>query len=395
VPEFPGLDTFRGRCFHTARWPEDARPFTGERVGVIGTGSSGVQLIPILAEQAGHLVVFQRTPAYSLPARNRALGPEQERVKADYPDYRERVRWTIGGVPLLPSEVSHLSALAVDEQVRRNEYQRRWEHGGNALTGAFVDLLADPEANRTAAEFVRERIRLSVRDPERARTLTPDYPYGSKRPCIDTGYFDTFNRDNVELVDLRTEPLAEITPGGVRTGRAEYPLDTLILATGFDAFTGALSRIRIVGREGVSLQQRWADGPRAFLGVGVHGFPNMFLITGPGSPSVLSNMVVSIEQHVDWITDLIRYTDEHGHEMVEPSDAAERGWMERVDAVARRTVYHGANSWYTGANVPGKPRQVLPYVGGVGSFRRRCDAVAAAGYRELTFTRSPAASRAS
>jgi cyclohexanone monooxygenase len=229
-----------------------------------------------------------------------------------------------------------------------------------------------------------------VHEPATTAALTPSYAYGAKRPCIDTGYYTTYNRPNVRLVDLRTQPLVDIVPEGVRTAGAVHPLDDLVLATGFDAFTGSLSKIHIAGRGGETLAQRWADGPRAYLGVGLAGFPNLFLVTGPGSPSVLSNMVVSIEQHIEWITELVRHTDEQGYDLVEPTPRAEQAWVEHTDQLARRTVYHGANSWYTGANVPGKPQVVLPYVGGVRSFRRTCDKVAAGGYQELRFTRCTA-----
>jgi cyclohexanone monooxygenase len=390
APGIAGLDDFAGRLLHTARWPEDAPDFTGQRVGVIGTGSSGIQVIPVLAQQAEELYVFQRTPAYSLPAHNRPLSAaEQDKIKANYPEYREQSRWSLTGVLPLPSEVSHRPALEVDPQARRAEYQRRWDHGGNAITGAFRDLLGSLEANATVSEFVREKIAALVHDPETAARLTPHYPYGAKRPCIDTGYFATYNRDNVRLVDLRAEPLTTVTPSGVRTLRdgeaTDYPLDVLVLATGFDAFTGSLSKIRITGPGGVTLASRWADGPQAFLGLAVAGLPNLFLITGPGSPAVLSNMVLSIEQHVEWIARLIEHVRAAGHTHVEVTREAEQAWTEHAAELAAATVYDSADSWYIGANVPGKPRVLLPYVGGVKAFRKRCEAVADGGYRGFAF----------
>ena len=391
IPDFPGLEEFTGRWFHTARWPTDGVELRGQRVGVIGTGSSGIQIIPIVAQQAQQLTVFQRTPAYSLPAHNRPLeDAQQDLVKRDYPAYRQRARRTVTGVAPLPSPISRGSALAVDAHTRLHEYQRRWEHGGNALTGAFADLLVNPEANESAAQFVRDKIAAVVQDPATAKALSPDYPYAAKRPCVDTDYYATFNRDNVTLVDLREQPLARITPRGVATealtGAAEYELDTLIFATGFDAFTGALSAIDIQGRNGLTLAEKWAAGPRAYLGAVVAGFPNLFLITGPGSPSVLSNMVVSIEQHVEWISELLGQLQRHGHDLVEPAQQAEDEWLAHSAELARRTVYDDAKSWYLGANVPGKPRVFLPYVGGVGAFAKHCASVAAGGYRELVFT---------
>jgi cyclohexanone monooxygenase len=385
VPGFPGRDTFAGRSFHTASWPDDV-DLTGQRVGVIGTGSTAIQLIPQLAARAEHLTVFQRTPAYSIPAHNRPLGAEQDAVKAEYAAFRARALTAALGIASLPGGTGKLSALEVSPETRRAEFQRRWEHGGIALAGAFHDLMSNPDANHEVAEFVRGKIAGTVRDPSVAERLTPRYPFGTKRPCIDIDYWETYNRPNVELVSLLDDPLVEITPDGVRTARAHHRLDALVYATGFDAFTGALSRIRIAGRSGRTLAEHWADGPGAFVGVGLAGFPNLFLVTGPGSPSVLSNMIVSIEQHVDWIADLVEHTEKHGHDLVEPTADAERDWMAHVDQMAGRTLYQGAQSWFTGANVPGKPLRMLAYVGGVPYFRKRCAAIRDGGYQELRFS---------
>jgi cyclohexanone monooxygenase len=387
TPDLPGLADFTGSAFHTARWPEPEPDLTDRRVGVIGTGSSGVQVIPMLAERAGHVHVFQRTPAYSLPARNRALpADELAAIKSTYPERRAHSRRTIGGTVGLSHEVSQNPTLSVNPDLRRAEYARRWSYGGQAMVGAFVDLLTDPAANECAATFIRDRIAETVRNPDVAEALTPrDYPFAAKRPCIDTNYYDTYNRDDVTLVDLRAEPLRTITPTGIATTRAEYDLDTLVLATGFDAYTGALARIHIAGRDGVTLADKWAGGPRAYLGCTLAGFPNLFLVTGPGSPSVLTNMVLAIEQHIDWIADLLTHMDKHGFERAEPLVAAESAWAEQSDTLARRTLYYQANSWFLGANVPGKPRLFLPYVGGLGRFGKHLTTVSDGGYQELIF----------
>jgi cyclohexanone monooxygenase len=387
TPEIPGLADFTGQAFHTARWPEPDPDLTGKSVGVIGTGSSGIQVIPMLAERAERLYVFQRTPAYSLPARNRPLpAGELDTIKLHYPQRRAHARRTMSGVVPLSNEVSRHPTMSVDPDTRRAEYERRWGYGGQAMVGAFVDLLSDADANESAAEFIRAKISDTVRDPATAAALTPrDYPFAAKRPCIDTDYFATYNRDNVELVNLREEPLVEVTPGGVATERAEYGLDVLVLATGFDAFTGALSKIRIIGRDGATLTRKWTGGPSAYLGCTLAGFPNLFLVTGPGSPSVLCNMVLGIEQHIEWLAELLTHMDKHGYDRVEPSAEAERQWAEHSDALARRTLYYRANSWFLGANVPGKPRLFLPYVGGVGRFGKELATVADNGYRELCF----------
>jgi cyclohexanone monooxygenase len=385
-PEAPGLESFEGDWYHTGQWPHEGVDLRGRRVGVIGTGSSGIQSIPIIAEQAAHLVVFQRTPNFSLPARNKPLDPEaQAAMKASYPALRERARRSYAGIAVpAPSE----SALAVDPDERRRRYEAAWAAGGlMSMTTTFADLIIDKAANDTAADFIRSKIREVVADPDLAEALTPtDHPFGTKRPCLDSGYFETFNRHNVTLVDLRRTPIVEIVPPGVRTTEAVHELDTLVFATGFDAMTGAVLRIDIRGRAGSPLKEKWAAGPRTYLGLATAGFPNLFMVTGPGSPSVLSNMVVSIEQHVDWIAGCLSFLRAHGIGAIEATLEAEDAWVEHVNELANGTLFPTANSWYVGANVPGKPRVFMPYVGGLPVYRATCDEVAADGYRGFRLT---------
>ncbi len=385
TPEVPGLDRFEGPWYHTGRWPHEGVDFTGQRVGVIGTGSSGIQSIPLIAEQAEHLTVFQRTPNFSMPARNAPLTPDfVEQCKADYPERRELARRSRVGVPLgVPTEEL---ATQADADEREQRFCAGWEKGTLfGLSATYADLLIDKAANETVAEFVRQRIREIVHDPETAEMLAPkDHPFGTKRPCLDTGYFSTFNRDNVALVNVRKDPIAEITAHGLRTADTEYDLDALVFATGFDAMTGPLLGIDIRGRNGVALRERWAEGPRSYLGVSVAGFPNLFTITGPGSPSVLSNMMVSIEQHVDWIVDCVTFARDRRSTTIEATAEAQDVWVDHVNEVAAFTLLPTANSWYMGANVPGKPRVFMPYIGGVDVYRQICDDVAAKDYEGFT-----------
>jgi cation diffusion facilitator CzcD-associated flavoprotein CzcO len=385
VPDIEGRETFAGRWYHTGRWPHEGVDFTGQRVAVIGTGSSAIQSIPIIAGQAARLFVFQRTPNYTVPARNAPLDPDYEqRVKAGYDEFRRQARESRVGFVV---ERSEESALAVAPEARQREYEKRWHRGGLGFSATFADLLIDQDANDTAAEFFRAQIRAIVRDPALAEALTPkDYPLGTKRLCVDTNYYATFNRDNVTLVDLRKTPIEAITPRGVRTRDAEYAVDSLVFATGFDAMTGALLKIDIRGRAGRTLREKWAAGPRTYLGLAIAGFPNLFTVTGPGSPSVLSNMIVSIEQHVDWIADCLVSLRAHDREAIEATVAAEDAWVAHVNDVGHTTLYPRAKSWYTGANVPGKPRVFMPYVGGVGVYRQKCDEVAAKGYEGFSLT---------
>jgi len=384
LPEVPGLERYRGRTHHTARWGKDEVRFDGLSVGVIGTGSSGIQSIPVIAEQAADLTVFQRTPNFSMPAGNRPLrSDEVAEMKANYRAWRELQRTSRAGIPA-PEATEFALAASADERAAR--YQAAWEKGDLvSLGGCYVDILLDPAANETAAEFIRSKIREVVHDPHTAETLSPrSFPFGTKRPCLDTGYYATFNRPNVHLVDLRKTPLVEFTEAGIRTSAADFEFDAIVFATGFDAMTGALTAIDIKNGNGVSLAAQWTAGPRTYLGVAMAGFPNLFTITGPGSPSVLSNMVVSIEQHVEWISDCISYLREHDYAAIEATEAAQAEWVQHVADVGSLTLFPRANSWYMGANVPGKPRVFLPYVGGVGAYRQKCDEVAATGYEGFT-----------
>ena len=380
LPEIPGIEGFEGRTFHTGRWPHEGVDFSGQRVGVIGTGSSGIQTIPRLAEQAAQLVVFQRTPNFSIPARNAPMDDAYERSWKDrYAELRQRARsdTTSGTV----YEKSEHKACEVDPALRQREYQRRWATGGVNFMHSFNDLMLDERSNATAAEFVRQQIRATVRDPVVAERLAPkDHPIGTKRICIDTDYFATYNRDNVALVDLRATPIECVTPTGVQTTTAHHALDSIVFATGYDAMTGALLNIDITGRSGRSLASAWHAGPRSYLGLMVAGFPNLFTVTGPGSPSVLSNMIFAIEQHVDWIADCLAWMRARGLDHIEADEQAQDDWVEHVNAVADRTLFPRAASWYVGANVPGKARVFMPYAGGVVPYRQKCDAVAAKGY---------------
>ena len=379
LPAFPGLDDFEGASYHTGAWPHEPVDFTGLRVGVIGTGSSAIQAIPLIAEQAGHLTVFQRTPNFSIPARNAAMDREREaEVKAEYPAFRARNNQMPAGLGADMNPM-HDAFEEVSLEERRRRFEERWEYGGFSFMASFADLLQSQEANDTAAEFVREKIRSIVRDPETADLLSPHNVIGCKRICLDSDYFETYNRADVSLIDVSSSPIEKITRSGLRVGGRDHELDAIVFATGFDAMTGALTRIDIRGRGGRSLRAKWEDGPRAYLGLGVAGFPNLFLITGPGSPSVLSNMLPSIEQHVDWIADCMSYLRERGHLAIEATPKAEDEWVAHVGEVADATLYPTCNSWYLGANVPGKPRVFMPYLG-FPPYVEKCNAVAANDY---------------
>jgi cyclohexanone monooxygenase len=385
LPNIPGRDSFAGASYHTGRWPHEGVDFTGQRVGVIGTGSSAIQSIPLIAEQAAELFVFQRTPTYSVPAHNRPLDPEERaRIKADYAAFREANKLTptaIGG-RLASTE---RGALEVPDEERRAIYEARWAEGGLTYLGAFTDLLVDAEANATAADFIRERIEEVVDDPDVAKKLMPDTVVGCKRMCVDTGYYATYNRPNVHLVDLRETPIEEITPEGIRTTDQQRDLDAIVFATGFDAMTGALNRIDITGRDGLLLRDAWEAGPRTYLGLGVAGFPNLFIVTGPGSPSVLTNMLVSIQHHVEWITDCIGRLRDQGVRRIEATPDAQDQWVDYVNTVADFTLFPSCNSWYLGANVPGKPRVFMPLLG-FPPYVERCADVAEKDYEGFALT---------
>src|SRR6266704_2436923 len=380
MPEIRGLDGFRGKVYHTGHWPHEAVDFTGQRVGVIGTGSSGIQSVPVIAGQASHLTVFQRTANFSIPARNAVLTEEERQAfRAKYPEVRHFAR--VESRNGIYTEMPDRGALDDGDNERRAQYEARWSHGGLTFMSVYNNLGLDKAANDTAADFVREKIAEIVEAPETAKLLQPtSHPIGTKRICIDSEYFSTFNRPNVTLVDIKSNPIEEITANAVRTGGKDYEVDALVLATGFDAMTGSVAKIDISGRNGETLNQKWAEGPRTYLGLMSAGFPNLFIITGPGSPSVLSNMIVSIEQHVDWITGCIAWLRDRGFEAMEAEKQAEDSWVAHVNEVAHGTLYPQANSWYMGATIPGKPRVFMPYIGGVGIYRQICNDVAAKGY---------------
>lgn len=384
LPDVPGIESFAGSIHHTGAWPPEGIDFSDRRVGVIGTGSSGIQAIPAIARQAAELVVFQRTANFSIPAWNGKLTPEaQQAFKDAYRQHRERAR-EVGTL----YEFSDKSATQVSQEEREREYWRRWNKGGVNFVHAFNDLMLDQAANDTIAEFVRSRIREAVKDPQVAESLCPkDHPLGSKRICVDTGYYETYNRANVTLVDLKKTPIERVLPHGVRTAGASFELDDLVCATGYDALTGAVLNIDLEGRAGQRLRQAWADGPRTLLGLMTRGFPNLFIITGAGSPSVLVNMVVGIEQHVEWISNCLAHLREAGLDTIEPTQQAQDAWVEHVNAAAERTLFPKANSWFLGANIPGKPRVFMPYVAKIGVYRRECQQIADEGYRGFELAR--------
>jgi cyclohexanone monooxygenase len=374
-PDFPGLASFGGQVVQTQRWPEDL-DLAGLRVGVIGTGSTGVQAIPQIAQEAEHLTVFQRTANFSVPARNRPLSePEQAEVRREYAERRRRNRYSQAGFP--ESGIPR-SALDFTPEERDKVYESAWEAGGGpAMIRAFADIGSNLESNATAAEFVRTKIAEIVEDPAVAAALSPtDHPIGAKRICVDTNYYATYNRKHVNLVDLKKTPIVDLVPGGVLTTDDIHEIDVLVLALGFDAVTGALVDIDIRGREGVPLKELWAPGPRTYLGLAMAGFPNLFTITGPGSPSVLGNVVVSIEQHVDFMIDLLVRASAVGADCVEVDPEAQDWWAAHVAERAELTLLASANSWYRGSNIEGKAKVVLPYTGGVGTFRQMCEEIA-------------------
>ena len=385
LPAIDGAESFTGPTYHTGQWPHEGVDFTGQRVGVIGTGSSAVQSIPIIAEQATHLTVFQRTPTYTVPAWNGPLDrAEVAEIKADYAGLRAANRMT--SVAFGARQVRNdVSALAVTEEERQAEYERRWKVGGLGFLGAYTDLLLDPEANETARRFVVSKLHEIVDDPELAAKLTPDQVIGCKRLCVDSGYWATFNRPNVSLVDLRDTPIESITPIGVRTSSAEHRLDALIYATGFDAMTGALDRIRVTGRAGLTLKEAWADGPRAYLGLMVAGFPNLFALTAPGSPSVLANMMEAIQHHVDLVGTIVAHLRAQGHAAIEAEVDAQEQWVDYVSSVGSFTLFPTCNSWYLGANVPGKTRVFMP-LPGFPTYVTQCEDILTDDYRGFAFT---------
>ena len=383
-PAFDGLDRFEGAWYHTGAWPHEKVSFAGQRVGVVGTGSSAIQSIPLIAAEARHLTVFQRQPNYTIPARNGPLDEaEYAAVRANYGELRQRAKQTMTGSWWHPNPVT---AAEMSDEARESELEARWQKGGLSFYGVFDDVLVNDRANGIATEFIRSKIRAQVRDPEVAELLSPHSYMGCKRICLDTDYFETYNRPNVTLVDISDAPIEEITRTGLRTGGKEYELDTIVFAIGFDAMTGPLLSIDIRGRDGQTLRSKWAEGPRTYLGLAIEGFPNLFTVTGPTSPSVLTSMVPTIEQHVNWIADCVANARACGRPRVEATREAEDRWMAHHEEVAAETLFPSCNSWYVGANVPGKPRTVTPYTGGMPAYMEKCEAVVANGYEGFSLS---------
>jgi cation diffusion facilitator CzcD-associated flavoprotein CzcO len=388
TPDFNGLNTFGGDVYHTAHWPHEPVDFTGKRVAVIGTGSSGIQSIPIIAEQAEHLYVFQRTPNYSVPAGNQPLSDDDRaRIQEDYPQ-RRRLSWRSGGGS---PHVAHpkLTMEATPDE-RRDAFEKRWQLGGVLFSKTFADQLTDMAANDEARKFYEAKVRAVIDDPRLADLLIPrDHPIGTKRICTDTNYFQTFNQPHVELISVRKTPIESIDATGINTSAAHHDVDVIVLATGFDAMTGALAKVDIVGRAGRRLSDDWAAGPRTYLGLGVDGFPNLFIVSGPGAPAVLANMVLHAEAHVNWITECVAYLDDHAHDGIEATTDAVDDWVAECARRAETSLFTKADSWYLGANVPGKPRVFMLFIGGFAVYNDICAEVAAAGYKGFAVLKAP------
>ena len=380
MPDIDGLQTFKGPIYHTARWPQSPVDFSDQRVGVIGNGSSGLQIIPELAPQVKQLLVFQRTAQYAVPSRNRPLDPQEvTAIKADYQGFRARNRQQ-SSAQMSNVETCQQSALSVSPAERQLLYQTSWQQGGVVFYATFNDLMRNQQSNQTAAEFIRTKIGQIVNDPERAKLLSPQHVMGCKRPALENGYFETFTRPNVDLVDISANPIQSISPSAIHLQDQEYPLQAIVMATGFDAMTGALMKIDICGLNGLRLKEKWSSGPHNYIGLSINGFPNLFTITGPGSPSVLTNMMVAIEQHVEWISDCLQYMRQQGYDRIQASAEAEAEWVQHVNRVADETLYTNCNSWYLGANIPGKPRVFMPVVG-FPPYAEKCRQVVAQGYQ--------------
>jgi cation diffusion facilitator CzcD-associated flavoprotein CzcO len=383
-PNIKGLESFAGPTYQTGEWPHEPVDFTGQRVAVIGTGSSAIQSIPRIAEQAAHLTVFQRTANYSVPAHNAPLDPEYVKsVKARYTEFRAEAAATGPGIHAVFNPSSVLDDTPEQQYAA---YEERWQKGGLIFMGAYGDAMLSHEGNNVPANFVRQKIRETVKDPEIAERLSPKNIIGGKRLCVDTGYYDAFNRDNVTLINIKERPLQEITATSIRVDGQEIEIDALVLATGFDAMTGAIKNVDIQGRGGAKLQERWEDGPSSYLGLAMADFPNLFTVTGPGSPSVFTNMLPTIEQHVDWIVDCIGYMNAGNYRCIEATEQAEAEWWEHVQEVANIGIKGTTDSWYIGANVEGKPRVFMPYLGGYPEYCRRCDEIVANGYTGFAFS---------
>ncbi len=387
IPDFPGIESFQGEIHHPGAWPHDGVELAGKRVGIIGTGSSGVQMIPLVADEAEHLTVFQRTPCYSIPAGNRPLPAEElAEIKATYPELRE-AGLRASNSQVYPTEGRPM--MTDPPELRQEVLRRYWEDGGLGIARAYTDTSTDPAAGEYLSAFIRDQIGEVVTDPVKRDLLTPrSFPFNGRRPTLDTNYYRTFNRPDVDLVDVREHPILGLTPNGLRTEEAEYELDLIVFATGYDAMTGSLFRLNVSGRNGLSLRDAWADGPQTFLGLAVHEFPNFFVIAGPGSPSVLATVVLAIEQQVEWLGDLLVHARTAEADSIEATPAAQADWMRQVSEAYEKSAFNGVDSWYVGANIPGKPRVILPYAGGATVYRAVCDEVAAAGYRGLRLASS-------
>lgn len=382
----PGQEDFKGEIYWTSRWPRDGVDLTGKRVGVIGTGSSGMQMVPVIAPQVEHLTVFQRTPNYSIPAPNAPVSDEEDAaVKAMYPQRRQAARNSPSGLNFPASSVS---ALEVSDEEREAVFEEAWSRYGFGFVLCFRDLIIDPQANQYASDFIRRKIGEQINDPEVRRHLIPaNFPFGTKRPSVDASYYPTFNRENVTLADLRDAPIERMTETGIETSEASYELDVVAFATGFDALSGSFLKPNIVGRDGLSLREHWSSGPLTYLGLCSAGFPNLFFIAGPGSPSLLSNVMISIEECFDWLSELLIYSDSAGNHVIEPTAEAEAGWVQHVNEKAAETLYPTVASYYNGDNVPGKPKVFMPYSGGVRGYRRILERVANNNYEGLVLSR--------
>ncbi|WP_342544111.1 NAD(P)/FAD-dependent oxidoreductase [Lysinibacillus sp. FSL W7-1291] len=387
VPNIHGLQQFSGNWYHTGHWPHEKVDFTGKRVGIIGTGSSGIQAIPVIAKEAEQLTVFQRTPQYTIPARNHPYDENFiKETKQNFEALKQSMRNSISGTPFAQNQQS---AMEDSDDKRMAVFEKAWAQGGFAFAATYDDLLTNEQSNEKAAEFIRSKIRQIVKDPVVAEKLCPKYMYGTKRQVLDSDYFEAYNRENVVLVDVKESPIKKITETGIQTTDEHYDLDRIIFATGYDGMTGPLFKIDIRGRNGETLKEKWEDGAsvQTYLGLTTAGFPNLFMITGPESPSVLVNMPIAIEQHVEWIAQCIDYLREHDIDLVEPNKEAEEAWSKHCREIANTTLYVKGDSWYTGANIEGKPRSFLIYLGGFDYYTKHCHEVAQNNYEGFKLMR--------
>ncbi len=382
-PTISNPGEFSGEIYHTGRWPNEQVDFSNKNVAVIGTGSSAIQAIPVIAKQAKHLSVFQRTANYTVPARNAKTDPvERDHFKKNYKKFRKLAATTRNGQLAQPYDKS---AIAVNQRDRKKQYEARWQQGGLPFISSFNDLIINQKSNQTAAEFVKQKIRETVKDPKTAAILSPTSPIGCKRLCVDSGYYETFNQPNVTLIDINQTPIDSITSNGITTSTKKIELDSIVMATGFDAMTGSLEKMNISGRNGVKLKERWNAGPKTYLGIACNDYPNFFMITGPGSPSVLTNMLPTIEQHVNLVNDILSHAKKHGRQNIEATAEAQDTWHDHVNEIASKTIYPSCNSWYLGANVAGKPRVFMPYVG-FPDYVARCEKIAQDGFTGFCFS---------